>query len=94
MHIVALVSGILGLLVLPLLAVVHSPMPLFASVALGVVATITGALSRAERAGKAGLVLGIVGTVGTLALVFLFMGRTVSVSGPPAVSTPPAATLQ
>lgn len=94
MHIVALVSGILSLIVLPLLAVVRSPLPLFASVALGVVALITGAMSRPQRAGKAGIVLGLVGSVGTLVLVFLFMGRTVSVSGPPAVSSPPATTLQ
>jgi hypothetical protein len=95
MHIVALVSGILGLLSLPLLTVAHSPLPLFLAVAFGLVALVTGALSRTQGAGKAGLILGVLNVVGTGVMVFLFMARAAPHVGPvqttaPAVDPAPA----
>src|ERR1700712_5138238 len=87
MHIVALVSGILGLLCLPLLTVAHSPAPLFLAAMLGLIAIVTGAMSRSQRAGKAGLTLGVVGVVGMGAFFFLFTAR-MSVSPPMPVSVP------
>ena len=90
MEIVALVTGIMGLVSMSMLAVVRSPAPLFIGLALGVVAIVTGVMSRSQRTGKAGLVLGLIGVVGLGAFFFLFLGRTTVQVSPAVISSPVA----